>query len=224
MRKIIVLLPVLLFTLCSLVSCGNDDEPQGGDESVTDAKFIDLGLPSGLLWADRNIGAPSPEDAGYYYAWGETEPNGSYSPEDYKFDNCTKYNTSDAKVTLEAKDDVATVKWGKTCRIPTVEEFKELERNCTWTWTSDNGGGYTVTGSNGNSIFLPATGLMMANGVGQQGTSLVNKGLVGYYWSSSLSDKDIQTAQSLQFVSGVIICGAPNVRYGGEAIRPVTRK
>ena len=124
-------------------------------------KFVDLGLPSGLLWAETNVGAFAPYADGDYYAWGETETKSSYSWDTYKWgSSTTKYNSSDGKTTLEASDDVATVKWGKECRMPSPAEFQELYNKCDWTWKSSYNGasGYLVTGPSGQTIFLPASG------------------------------------------------------------------
>lgn len=112
--------------------------------------MVDLGLPSGLLWADRNIGASSPEDAGLYFQWGDTVgytaeqiANGekafasNYS--DY-FDTTdggstfNKYNRNDGFRVLEASDDAATVHIGSEYRMPTKSEMEELINNCTITF------------------------------------------------------------------------------------------
>lgn len=117
-------------------------------------KFVDLGLPSGLLWAECNIGASEPEEAGYSYRWGEVEP---YILNGYKYydgNTFTKYTKKDAKTTLEPEDDAATVLWGKNCRMPTKKEFEELIKNCKWEF-ADELGDATITGPNGNHIFLP---------------------------------------------------------------------
>lgn len=91
---------------------------------VNGHKFVDLGLPSGLLWARNNVGASTPYADGDYYAWGETQTKSSYSWDTYKWGSSpAKYNSSDGKTTLEASDDVATVKWGKECRMPSRAEF-----------------------------------------------------------------------------------------------------
>mgnify|MGYP004623234651 CR=1 FL=1 len=112
--------------------------------NVNNHKFVDLGLPSGLLWAKSNVGAWISYDDGDYYAWGETETKSDYSWTTYK---CTRYDNSDNKTTLEDPDDVATVKWGKGCRMPSKSEFQELYENCKWTWKSYGGAyGYLVTG------------------------------------------------------------------------------
>ena len=127
-------------------------------------KFVDLGLPSGLLWATCNIGAVYAADSGSIFAWGETDPNYSGT---YKFradDNMTKYNSTDGKIVLDKEDDAAFVNWGSSCRMPTRANFDELmdSNNCSWTYTSmaSSSGisqkGYKVTSiKNGNSIFIP---------------------------------------------------------------------
>jgi hypothetical protein len=149
--------------------------------------FIDLGLPSGLLWATCNLGASVPEDAGNYYAWGETEPcYSSLDPLTWKpgkedgywwpsynwsidsYFTLTKYCTNpsyghndftDGKTVLDSEDDAARVNLGGDWRMPTDAEWTELREKCTWTWTSWNGvNGREVTGPNGKSIFLPAAG------------------------------------------------------------------
>lgn len=238
MKKLLRLFPLLLLCACVLTSCDSDDDGDGDSISnpaeneyvINGHKFIDLGLPSGLLWADCNVGAASPEDSGYYYAWGETEPkqDGDYSWEKYKFNEnnrVSKYNTFDAKVTLEAMDDVATMKWGKVCHIPTVTEIMELKNNCNWTWADSKGGGYVVTGPNGKSIFLPAAGAHCARST-LSSSEFDYKGIRGHYWSSSLySDSYSYAAQPLYFWDDVsLICvGGGNFRFWGYSIRPVAR-
>ena len=122
-------------------------EPQSQYENGYE--YVDLGLS--VKWATFNVGATKPEEYGYYYAWGETEPKTSYTWTNYKFrtsgdswDNVkfSKYNTSssygtvDNKTVLDPEDDVAHVKWGGSWRLPTKEEQDELCDSCTWTWYS----------------------------------------------------------------------------------------
>ena len=178
----------------------------GGGETPSPEDYVDLGLPSGLKWATRNLGASKPSDYGDYYAWGETEPKAEYTWATYKWmqtgqsdwKHITKYTVDDGqtegiwydsegtfigdgKTTLEAADDAATAKLGSPWRMPTVDEIKELLDKCTWTWTTQDGvNGCQVDGPNGNAIFLPATGYI-------SDLFLINKGDLGYYWSSSLS-------------------------------------
>ena len=168
---------------------------------------VDLGLPSGTLWADRNVGADSPEDYGDYFAWGETEPKDYYDWSPYKwckgsYDTMTKYCTdseygyngfTDGKTTLEPSDDAATVNMGSSWRMPTKSKLEELKNGCTWTWTTRNSKkGYKVTGPNGNSIFLPAAGY-------RNDGKLYNAGSKGYCWSSSLDESGPCSSYCLYF-------------------------
>ena len=155
---------------------GNNSENNNGGNNgggIETVQWVDLGLPSGLLWADRNVGAASPENYGYYYAWGETKPKEVYDWTTYAYGNdayaLTKYcNESDYGLngftddltTLEASDDAATVNIGGKARTPTKDDWQELIDNTTSTWITRNGVyGRQLTASNGKSIFLPAAGL-----------------------------------------------------------------
>ena len=133
--------------------------------TITEAvvgEYVDLGLPSGTKWATKNLGATKPSDYGDYYAWGETTPKGEYTWDTYKWgpkDALTKYNDTDRKEILDPEDDAATATLGASWRMPNEDEILELERKCTWTWTTLSGvKGYRVKGPNGKSIFLPAAG------------------------------------------------------------------
>lgn len=192
-------------------------------------EYVDLGLPSGLLWATCNVGASSPEDYGDYFAWGETEGDKSGKTEfnwsTYKccngsYDTMTKYctdsyfGTVDNKTVLELADDAARANWGGSWRMPTKEEQDELRNNCTWTWTTQNGvNGRKVTGPNGNSIFLPAAGF-------RSGSSLYYAGSYGYYWSSSLYTSCSVYAHILDFGSDSVN-RIDFYRYDGLSVRPV---
>ena len=157
--------------------------------------YVDLGLPSGLLWATCNIGANAPEEYGDHFAWGETQPKDTYNWSTYQYcmgseNTLTKYcqnsnygynGFTDDLTTLLPEDDAATANWGEGWRIPTEEEFLELRSNTTHTWTTQNGvNGHLFTASNGNTLFLPAAGGSTVNGFGAAG-------YFGYYLSSSLS-------------------------------------
>lgn len=84
----------------AMTGCSKDDEPTkdtgSGIYLIDGHKFVDLGLPSGLLWADRNVGASVTSAYGDYFAWGETNPKTEYSRYTYKYGsnykNYTKYN------------------------------------------------------------------------------------------------------------------------------------
>ncbi len=179
-------------------------------------KYVDLGLPSGTLWATYNIGATKPEEYGDYFAWGETEPKEEYEWSTYKWEleinSFTKYNFNDGLTTLLPEDDAATANWGSEWRTPTNEEQRELVEECQYQMTEVNGVyGAKFTGKNGNSVFFPAAG-------GRIGSDAYDVGDVGLYWSSSLSEEDESYARYLYFrdygaywnyVIGYRSCGFP---------------
>ena len=173
-------------------------------------EWVDLGLPSGTLWATCNVGANSPEDYGDYFAWGETAPKDYYDWSTYKWCNgayntLTKYcaNSSygyngftDGKTELDPEDDAAYVNWGSSWRMPTTDQRRELIDNCTSEWTTVNGvNGRLFTGPNGNTLFLPAAGYRWYE-------SLYRAGSYGYYWSRTLYSDDPSDAYYLYFSSG----------------------
>lgn len=190
--------------------------------------YVDLGLPSGLLWATCNVGADSPEEYGDYFAWGETQPKSDYSSSTYQYcmgssTTLTKYCTdasygyygfTDNLTTLQPSDDAATAQWGSGWRMPTKEECQELLNNTTHVWTTQNGvNGRLFTATNGNSLFLPAAGY-------RGGTSLHGAGTSGYYWSSSLDTDNPIKAWYPYFGSGG--CNVGNgYRFDGQSVRPV---
>ncbi len=218
------------------VSCKKDDdnnEPGGGGGGggntgggTGDHAYVDLGLPSGTLWATCNVGASKPEDYGDYFAWGETATKSTYSWDTYKWCNdgdyhkLTKYNTYssygtvDNRTVLDPEDDAARANWGGAWRMPTREEMNELYANCTWTWTTQNGvNGRKFTVPNGESIFLPAAGYYSSG-------SLYYAGSNGYYWSSSLDTDYPGNAYDLNFDSGDVGLN-DYYRLYGQSVRPV---
>ena len=170
-------------------------------------EYVDLGLPSGTLWATSNVGANAPEEYGDYFAWGETDPqsDNAYNWDSYKYydgNNLTKYTGSDGLTTLEASDDAATANWGGKWRMPTGGEWEELYNNTTRTWTTQNGVyGRLFTASNGNSIFLPAAG--------------------SGYWSASLDTYDPNYAIDFLLDSWGSYCTSSFYRIYGLPVRPV---
>ena len=202
-------------------------KPEEGKPDANGYEYVDLGLPSGTLWATMNVGATSPENYGDYFAWGETQPKEEYNWSTYKWSECSKetqtkycidsyYGTVDNKTILELSDDAANASWGGDWRMPTKEDQDELRNECTWDWTTKNGvNGYTVTGPNGNSIFLPAAGY-------RNGSDLGNAGSTGCYWSSSLSTYHSSNALNLSFDSYGVDCDT-DYRCYGQSVRPVLR-
>jgi hypothetical protein len=202
-------------------------EKSGSDEPENSANghaYVDLGLS--VKWATMNVGATSPEEYGDYFAWGETEPKSEYNWGTYKwcdgdYYNMTKYCISsdfgivDNKTKLEPEDDAATVNWGGAWRMPTKEEQGELITECNWTLDTMNGVyGYTVTGPNGNSIFLPISGYF-------SDTNIEDIGYNGTYWGSELKSDYSSQAYVIDIYNDGDISLFTNSRYYGLSIRPV---
>ena len=151
--------------------------------------FVDLGLPSGTLWATSNVGASRLDERGGYFAWGETEPKKNYEWKNYRYgtdwNNITKYNRDDKLTALEASDDAAAANWGGGWRMPTEADMDELMSNCRVCRRKLNGVcGLLFTGSNGNSIFLPEAGYRAGKNFSNVKFPVEIPGV--YYWLSSL--------------------------------------
>ena len=181
-------------------------------EKKDTSAYVDLGLPSGTLWATCNVGANNPWEYGCYFAWGEIKPkNGAYSD--------TTYTYYDNPETLPPSHDAATQNWGSDWCMPTIQQLKELIDKCTWTWTSLSGkNGYEIMGKNGNSIFLPAAGRIYFS-LKRDG------GVLGFYWSSSLWENNSDGAWYLNINMGVphTIAACPD-RFYGYSVPPVPLK
>ena len=147
-------------------------------------EFVDLGLPSGTLWATCNVGATSPEQAGMYFAFGETTGFTAEQVEKgiRKF-NKTSYTAKKITSDLTLEQDAAHACMGGKWRMPTYDEFQELIDNCSVVWTDDyNGTGVKgrifTSRVNGYSVFFPAAGLC-------SDSSVINVDSCGYYWLAS---------------------------------------
>ena len=203
--------------------------------------YIDLGLPSGTLWATYNVGATKPTEFGNYFAWGETEPKDVYDWNTYKYakvsltedvlqtwqlDTLTKYNTGkeypgtiDDFTTLLPEDDAATANWGGEWRMPTNEELKELTENCEFNWTEINGvSGTKFTAKNGNFVFFPAAGYRYNSRISN------SVGINGVYWSSSLFEEEDDDAYRFMLSTKSGYSFAPIERRNGLSVRPVVNK
>ncbi len=183
----------------------------GNVPSGDEHEYVDLGLPSGTLWATMNVGANSPEEYGDYFAWGETTPKDVYDWSTYKWcmgsnttmtKYCTKSNYgyngfTDGKTELDPEDDAAYVNWGPEWRMPSLEQIQELLDNCTTQWTTRNGvnGRLFTSNINGASLFLPAAGY-------QRDGDLYYGGTDGDYWSRTLFFSSPVRAYYLYFYSG----------------------
>ena len=189
---------IMLMTMV-VFAIGCKKDKADGDGTVNGHTYVDLGLPSGTLWAACNVGANTPEEYGDYFAWGETQPKTTYNWITYKYangnyDQLTKYcnqsrygynGFTDNLTILLPEDDAATANWGDGWCMPTYDQWLELYRSTATIWTSQNGViGRLFTASNGNSLFLPAAG-------GRWGDELDYVGSRGHYWSSSLGTDDL---------------------------------
>lgn len=192
-------------------------------------EWVDLGLPSGTLWATTNIGATKPEDYGDYFAWGETEPKENYDWVTYRYCNgdmitLTKYcsdsrygnnSFTDYIAILEASDDAATAKWGEGWRMPTQAEMQELVDNCTVTGSTMNGiNGLLFSSSNGNSIFLPVAGIVHY-------TNVSSAGSYGDYWTSTLYADEPAYSNDFYLNLNGTANNNGNARCYGASVRPV---
>lgn len=196
--------------------------------------YADLGLSSGTLWATMNVGATKPEECGNYFAWGETK--GYYSGKtDFNWSTYTWSNGGPNKLMkycnnsnygyngftdnlteLELTDDAAYVIWGSSWRMPTIEQWNELLRECEWLRTTVNGvNGFLVVSRTGTSasIFLPTAGGVYKN-------SPEDVGKKSSYWSRSLKTNNPNSAHYLFFSPGGNFTTAIS-RYLGLSIRPI---
>ncbi len=222
---------VMVLLLAFVVGCKPEGPINGEDNPILNGhEYVDLGLPSGILWATCNVGAVTPEDCGDYFAWGDTIPKEMYDWKSYQYATfvdgryeLSKYCTDsfwgfngfvDSLTMLEPVDDAALAQWGVGWRMPTKEDYAELFQNTTYVWTTQNGvEGRLLTGSNGNSIFLPSTGFRL------EGEPLC-PGL-GLYWSSTLQTSSQMSAWSFHFdYEECHVCGTYE-RSRGQCVRAV---
>jgi len=233
---------ILCFSALAFVSCGDDDDDKenGTGNNVNNGKheYVDLGLPSGTLWATCNIGANKPEEVGDYFAWGETKPKTGYNSDwsDYKWCNgswdkltkyCTwdKYGIVDNKMELEPEDDAATANWGSDWCMPTMEQIEEL---CNQEYTTDevttlNGvkGKMITSKTNGNTIFLPVTTGIVDGELFDFGPDYI----IGHFWSRSLNKRfEESKAYQLVFNEKKNLNCTGQYRRIGQTIRPVRAK
>lgn len=214
---------LIILTLCTACSTSSKFQENGHN-------YVDLGLS--VKWSTCNLGAATQEAYGDYYAWGETDFYYiDQEPFTWKFDNTAGYYWSNYSPalrqkydnltipTLQREDDAASVNWGGSWRIPTRNEFYELQNpdKCTWKWITVNGvPGYRITskvpGHKGNSIFLPAAGILSFTHYEEVDQS-------GFYWSSSIDTTHSAAALILYF--GEEKYQDARARIYGLPIRPV---
>ena len=179
------------------------------DPTLTAGDYVDLGLPSGTLWATCNLGASKPTEGGDRYAWGETVTKSTFSKSNYAYYNGSTDSYTDIGADIAGTEyDAATVNLGKDWRMPSATEMNELYSKCTWQWTQVDGvNGYKVTGPNGNSLFLPQIGSYT------------------HFWTSSKSNS-ANASQAINAFFSSDYYGCMNAiwgsdRYNGYYIRPI---
>ena len=182
------LLAVIITSCSTATKCGK----------ITGHDYVDLGLPSGTVWAACNVGAQQPEDYGDYYAWGETKEgdrkDSAALQEHYRL-LVEKYRKAAAFV---AGDDIATSQWGKGWSTPSLDQWNELRDTSLCQWHQEKRGYRITSKANGNSIFLPSCGAWAAEEAPQShtldGESIIYEGL---YWSATLSSYGLPDADEL---------------------------
>ena len=196
---------------------------------------VDLGLPSGTLWATCNVGANAPEEYGDYFAWGEIQPKDIYDWNTYQYcmgeerqltkycyDTSYGYNGFCDNITeLQPEDDAATANWGGAWRTPSNEDWQELLDNTTYVWSTQNGvNGFLFMSGNGNSLFIPATGLYNEDVIYGSGDET-------FYWANNLytgswNDAPIWASfLNSSYNNEELINHTGTTRYYGLPVRPV---
>lgn len=215
-----------------------------------DYAYVDLGLPSGLMWATCNIGAQNPYDFGDKFAWGETATKQKFTWSTYTWCNggntsITKYcaesnfGTVDGLTQLEPEDDAAHIQWGGVWRMPTYDEQVELKDNCYWQWTSGYNGsnvaGFIVYKAKAESdrgkhsynnpslsasYSLSDTHIFLPAAGYMANTTMSYEGVLGSYWSSTLRAGNSANANCFNIYSSKAY-NEGSQRCAGLSIRPV---
>lgn len=178
---------------------------------------VDLGLS--VLWADCNVGGDSESPIGGLYGWADpTGEKTSQNVADYLEIIGGTYVKTPRNIS-GTQYDISAAKWGQGWRMPSKEDWKELIEKCKWTKEKAfHVYGYRVEGPNGNSIFLPNTGLRF-------GETISNTD-AGYYWISEMVQNDRECAYYYYFDGEKYndIVSTRNYVYSGRAVRPICDK
>lgn len=211
-------------------------EPSAPDGEIEGHPFVDLGLPSGTLWAMYNVGASSPTEYGDYFCWGEVSTKDIYTWETYEFVGDYIYDPRYGSwyTTIEIGDeisgteyDAARHNWGGVWRLPTAEEVAELVRYTWRKWKAEDGViGVRLYGPNENSIFIPANGYAD----NYNGQTHFDQGYYGYFWSGTQTrlkgypESANFKAGGLYFDSGGVHFNEMLAKEVGNGVRPMTTR
>ena len=198
-----------IFVILVSIACSSLKAQSISTEPIgTSHQWIDLGLTSGTKWATCNVGASKPSEVGDHYAWGELIP--FYQPGETPIPDNDLY-----EIAGNNAYDAATANWGAEWQTPTIQQFVELIKECTWTWHEiDSQNGHLITGPNGNQIFLPAGGSYSLS-------KYIFPNEEGDYWTSTLGENGI-AAYDVYFHNGGARPGLHN-RLICRNIRPVLK-
>lgn len=193
---------------------------------------VDLGLPSGTLWAICNIGADRPEDRGSMFSWAETESKNAFSLSNYiwysdSIASLTGYTDCVLNASLSYEDDAAFVNWGENWQTPSPDNVGELVGNCRLLFCNLNGT-YGIafvpkaSGFRNNRLFLPFTGFA-------EKVPYYTSENEGFYWTSRLSGSNPFEAEyfsigSESLPNDAFLKVSHTNRYSGLFIRPVSTK
>ena len=225
------MLMLLIMLTCSLSVRADNDVNGDGHTAIGDVAklidwllnpdmtnghdYVDLGLPSGTLWATTNVGSASTTDYGQLFAWGETSEKSIYNWQTYQWaeDDTTLTRYTGLRDTLWLCDDAASRQWGGLWRMPTTGDWSELRKYCRWSWALVNGVyGYRVT-NNGTGLFLPAAGYQTEGIIYSRNSS-------GFYWSNLRHVEDSVYAYGT-YIDKDLQTGGYRSRAGGRSVRPV---
>ncbi len=195
------------------------------------SQAVDLGLPSGTIWAGYNIGANSPKQSGGYYAWGDVDVKSTYTKEHY-FDTDRiekaivkfKEYKNETKASIIGTDrDVAQVKWGKPWKMPSKAQIEELISKCKKFCVRCKGSSnYYILfkGPNGNSIIFPISGKKHENFVREEQNCC--------YWSGELDPSNALSNSAFFLFASRSDLETPTVssdlRWDGMNVRAVKSK
>ena len=175
-------------------------------------EYVDLGLPSGTLWAKCNVGTNSETDYGLYFAWGETTgytasqvgTDKQFSWDNYKWTNdggstMSKYNETDGKTMLNSEDDTAHVNWGGNWHMPTKEQCLELFKETKNGFVTNAGAFTQYAWSDNDGYSSPTTTTAAISGWDTAGYF--------FFKNTYTSVTDAITAEDYLFIPAAGYCG-----------------